>query len=123
MPLLFRYELTPKILVFSCPYIWPFEENVVRKYIVVPERWDDWNQEVVVGIVIIEPILLAPYLDELFHHKLVLRDDLVACAGYMFIIVMACTVPGPYNKVDLVLQVILDPLEGGIDKRVWRVAF
>jgi len=61
--------------------------------------------------VLIRITVLSKNLCKFGDDELVLLDDLFSCTWNCVIVIMACGVAGPYHKVDIVLEILLDPFE------------
>ena len=66
--------------------------------------------------------LLSKNLCEVFDQKLVQFHNLVFCPWYPFVIVMASRIASPNDEVYRIFQMLVDPVEGGIDKKERGVA-
>lgn len=67
-------------------------------------------------------LVLPKDLCKFGHHELVLPDYLLWCTGKRVVIIVPRRVACPYNKVYVVLDVVVDPLERLVDERIRRVA-
>ena len=92
------------------------------KNVVVAKSWDDGDYEVVGGIGVIIIVCFAKDLDKLVHHEPVKLCDLFVCSRISFIIIMSSRVSRPHNKIDLVFQILFNPLESCVDKGQGRIA-
>jgi hypothetical protein len=67
-------------------------------------------------------LVLSEYLCKFRDHIFVLLHDLLWCSWKRIVVVVPRRVARPYHKVDVVLDVIVDPLECLVDERIGRVA-
>jgi len=120
MSLSLWYKTPPNVEILERPPVGPAEKDVVGHDIVVAECGHDWDNEVVVRRMMM--IRLPKNLGELGDHELVLLYNLLLGTWYILIVVVASRVACPYYKVDVVLDVVVDPLKGLVGERVGRVA-
>jgi hypothetical protein len=82
--------------------------------VVVAKRWHNRNH-IVIGT---SPVLVrdAKYLPELVNQELILRYDLLLGTSVFLIVVVSRRVAGPDDKVDVVLDVVVDPSERLVDQ-------
>ncbi len=67
-------------------------------------------------------VSISKHLVELAHEIAVLVEDLLLAPWKFLIIVVPCRVTSPDDKVDVVFKILFNPLEGRVDKGIWRVA-
>jgi hypothetical protein len=91
----------------------------MRHDVVIAESRHNGYGEVVRAMAV---IILPEDFGEFGYHVLVLLYDLLLCPGDFFIIVMSRRVACPYNKVYVILDVVIDPLECLVDEGERRVA-
>ena len=121
MSLHLGYEAAPNVQVFRRPPVGTAEEDVMRHDIVVAKRRHNRNDKVVDGpVMVMMPV--AKNLCELGDHKFVLLYHLPLRARYVFIVVVSRRVARPDDEVDVVLDILVDPLERLVDERERRVA-
>lgn len=89
----------------------------MRQNIIVAQGRDDWNFQ---GLVCVAD--LAKYIQKLVRDESVRTQNLVLGSRDLFVAVMACRVARPYNKIDMILDVFLDPFECRVHEREGRVA-
>jgi hypothetical protein len=121
MPLRLRYKTPPDIQVLDCPSIWPAQEDIVGHDIVVAKRGHDWDNKITAARSMLV-ILLSKHLDELGHHVFILLNDLFLGTGQVLVVVVARRVACPYHEVDVVFDIVVDPLESLVDEGEGRVA-
>lgn len=122
MPLLFRDKLPPDVQILHCPPVRSLEKNVVWHHVIVAKRWYNWHDEIVRRIRIIGILVVTEHFDKLAHEELILLNDLVFASRKLLIVVMSCGISSPYHKVYRVFDVLVDPLEGRVDKGERSVA-
>lgn len=88
----------------------------MRQNVIVAKCRDDRHDEVVGRIVIRLILILREDFVELFDEQLVELGYLLHISRYLLVVVMACGIAGPDDKVDRVLELIADPVECGIDE-------
>jgi hypothetical protein len=120
MPLGLWNEAAPDVEVLFGPLVRPAQEDVVGHDVVVAKGGHNGNDVVVDGRMV--ALRLAKDLCELVDEKFILADDLLLSAGNLLVVVVAGRVASPDDKVDVVLDVVVDPLERLVDKREGRVA-
>ena len=120
MPLCLRDEAAPDVQVLHCPLIWPLKEDIVRHDIIIAKRWHDGDHIVVDSSTVL--IRQAKHLPKLLDQELVLTYDLFLRAHMLLVVVVSRRVARPDHKVDIVLDVVLDPFKGLIDQRKRRIA-
>ena len=119
MSLRLRYKLPPDIQILHRPPIRPAGEDVVRHDIVVTKCGHNWYDEVVRAM----PVVVLPKdLRQLGDHELILLYDLLLRPRYLLVVVVPRRVARPYNKVYVILDVVVYPLKRLIDEREGRVA-
>jgi hypothetical protein len=119
MSLGFGYEAAPNVQVVHGPGIWPAGEDVVRHDVVIAKRGYDGYDKVGGSVT---RAGLAKDLDKLGDHEPVLVDNLLVRSRYLLVIVVAGRVACPYDEVNFILDVVLDPLERLVDEGKGRVA-
>lgn len=115
----FGDKLAPDVEVAHGPRVWPAGEDVVRHNVVVAKSGHNGYHKVT------RPMAragLAKDLDKLGDHKFVLVDNLLVRPRYLLVVVVAGRVAGPDDKVDLILDVVVYPLERLVDEGIGRVA-
>lgn len=117
MLLHFGDEVTPDIEVTASPEIRPSLENIVRQDIIVAKGGNDWNDKVICRIVIRLLLVLSKDFVEFVHEQLVELGDLLDVSGNLLVVVVTCRIASPDDKVDRVLELVANPVKGGIDKR------
>lgn len=120
MPLSLGDEAPPYVQVFDSPSVRAAQEDVVRHDVVVAKGWYHRNGQVVGRSIMVSS--LAEDLCKLGDHELILLDDLLLCTWYVFVVVVPCRIARPYDKVNVILDVVVYPLECLIDERKRRVA-
>jgi len=120
MPLSFWDEASPNIEVLHSPFVRPLEENVVRHDVVVAKCWHDRDHIVIDPSAIL--IRHAKHLCKLLYQELILAYDLLLRACMLFVVVVSRRVARPDDKVDIVLDIVLDPSKCLIDERKRRIA-
>jgi hypothetical protein len=113
-------ETPPHVQVLLGPAIRALQENVVWHNVVVA-KGRDHGYRVLVGAPMFV-LVLAEHLCELGHHIFVLLHDLLGRSWQRIVVVVPCGVARPYDKVDVVLDVVVNPLERLVDERIGRVA-
>ena len=114
MALLLRDEAPPDVAVSLQPHVGAGMEDVVRQEIIVAKGGDDGNvQAVLVG---------GKGGKELVSDYTVGPEDLGTASGVLFITVVACCIACPDYKVNVVLEMLFDPVKGCADKRERRIA-
>jgi hypothetical protein len=78
--------------------------------VVVPKRWNDGDGKTM------EVFVAGEGIDKLVDEELVRGQHLFGRAGQLFVGVMAGRVASPYDKINLVSEVLLYPGEGGVDE-------
>lgn len=120
MSLSLRYKAAPDVQVFHRPLVWSGKEDVVWHNIVVAKGWHNRYHIVVYSSAIL--IRHTKHFTKLFDQELVLAYDLLLRACVFLIVVVSCRVTRPDHKIDLVLDIVVDPSERLIDQRERRVA-
>jgi len=87
----------------------------VRQDIVVSKSRDDGYREVVCRVIIIVVVWLAKDLYKLLDHILIQTQHLICVSRVLLIVVVACRIPCPYDKIDRILQLCFYPIKGRID--------
>jgi hypothetical protein len=88
----------------------------VGQYVVVAKCGNDWNDKIVGRIVVRLFLVLAKDFVEFVHEQLIQLNNLLYISGYLLVVVMACRVACPDDKVDRVLELMANPVEGRIDE-------
>jgi hypothetical protein len=109
-------EITPDIEVAAGPEVWPSLEDIVRQDIIVAKGGNDWNDLVICRIVIRLLVVLSEDFVEFSHEQLVELGDLLDVSGNFLIVVVTRRIASPDDKVDRVLELVANPVEGGIDE-------
>lgn len=120
MPLRFRDKATPNVQILHRPLVRALQENVVRHDVVVAKCRHN-RDHIIVGP---SPVLVrhTEDLSELVHQVFILLDDLLLCAGVLLIVVVSRRVACPNDEINIILDVVLDPLERLVHQRIWRIA-
>ena len=119
MSLLFWNEFPPNVQVPHRPAIGAAREDVMRHYVVVAESRHD-RYDKVMGAVAMATV--SKDVGKPRDHVLILLYDLLLRPRYVLVIVVSRRVARPYDKVDVVLDIVLDPLERLVNERIRRVA-
>lgn len=91
------------------------------EYVIVANGRDDGDDEVIRRVVIIV-VGAGEDLPELVDDQLVEVLDLLVAAGVFLVVVVAGRIAGPDDEVNVIADVVADPIEGGIHKGQRRVA-
>ena len=91
----------------------------MRHYVVVAESRHD-RYDKVMGAVAMATV--SKDVGKPRDHVLILLYDLLLRPRYVLVIVVSRRVARPYDKVDVVLDIVLDPLERLVNERIRRVA-
>lgn len=118
----FGNKRPPDVKVSACPEVRTLLEDVMRQDVVVAKGRDYRHDEVVGRIVVRLVLVLCKDFVEFVDEQLVEVGDLLYISRYLLVVVMARGIAGPDDKVDRVLELVADPVEGGIDERNRRVA-
>jgi hypothetical protein len=94
----------------------------MREDVVVPECWNYRDDKVVGGVGIVYVVRLPKDFDKLFHHIFIEFDDLLVRSRESFIIVMPSRIASPNHEINLIFDIVLNPLEGRVDQGKGSVA-
>lgn len=122
MPLLFRDELSPDVQILASPSVRTIGEGVVRKDVIVTKGRNNRHDEIVQRIRIVEVFGLPEDLKKFGNEQLILVDNLHVTSRNFLIIVVTGGVSSPDDEVNLVLDVIFDPVEGSVQQSDGTVA-
>ena len=119
MPLRLWDEAAPDVQVLHGPLVRALQENVVRHDVVVAKRRHNWNH-IIVGP---SPVLVRhpEHLSELVYQVFILVNDLLLCAGVLLIVVVSRRVACPNDEINVIPDVVLDPLERLVHQRKRRI--
>lgn len=92
----------------------------MRHDVVIAKRW--YNGDDIVADPSAILIRHPKHLGELLYQKLILAYDLLLRARVLLVVVVSRRIACPDYKVDIVLDIVLDPSERLVDQRIWRIA-
>jgi hypothetical protein len=114
MPLLLRNEISPDITVGLEPLVGSSQEDVVREHVIVAKCGYYGDRKSVA--------IFAEDFSELIHCPSVGAQHLTFVPRNLLIAVVPRRVSRPYHEVNVILEVLRDPLEGRVYKREGRIA-
>ncbi len=94
----------------------------MRKDIIVPEGWNNWDNEVVRWIRVVDIVVFAKDLYEFVYYCAVLRQYLLFRTRILLVVVMACRIPRPDDEVNRVFQILIYPSKSLIDQTERSIA-
>lgn len=84
------------------------------KNVIVPERRHDRHDKIIVRVGIVDVVSLAKDLDKLGDDELVESNDLLVRSRVVLVVVVSRGIARPDDEVDVILDVVVDPLESRI---------
>lgn len=113
-------EAAPDVEILHRPLVRPGEKDIVRHDVVVAKRGYD-RDHIVVGT---SAVLVrhAKYLCKLSDQELVLAYDLLLRACMLLVVIVSRRVARPNHKIDVVLDIVVDPSKGRVDQGKRRIA-
>lgn len=122
MLLHFGDEGTPDVQVPPRPGIRASVKDIMGQDVIVSKGWYDRNDQVVGRIVVRFVFALAEDFVELVDEELIQFNDLLGVSREPLVIVMASRITSPDDKVDLVFDLVTNPVKRCVDQGDWRIA-